>query len=389
MKRVPRVLRGANLSTPITFDLNIFMIKQLLRTAALAAVLSPSLFAQSFCWSENTVPTTVTAGQGVSCAAGAGGPHADNEFWRRYNPLARGMTSSFNVTDVLVGVEKAQATLGNQPATVSIFRDPTPGDPAPRANLVLLGSENFNIPNSALVIQTVTLTTPIAVNGIGADDLVVMISLPDATATTLDVYYPGANNLGQSSPTYLSSVGCGIAEPTDQALLGPFAGGDIIDVCGVQTTAGTTTYCTAKINSQGCSPAIGFSGAMSATAAAGFTLTATQELNNKVGLVLYSEFGRDATAFGPGGLLCVKAPTRRSKGFNSGGTPPPTADCTGVFSIDFNTFARGLLGTPPNPAAYLSLQGQVVTAQFWGRDPGIPAPDNFSLSNGIEFTVGP
>ncbi len=148
------------------------------------------------------------------------------------------------------------------------------------------------------------------------------------------------------------------------------------------------TYCTAKTNSLGCVPAIGSSGAASATATSGFWLTASNEINNKVGLVLYSEFGRDAAAFGPGGLLCVKAPTRRSKGFNAGGNPPPN-DCSGVFAIDFNAFGRGLLGTPPNPAAYLSIPGQLVTAQFWGRDPGFPVPDNFSLSNGLEFLICP
>ncbi len=150
-----------------------------------------------------------------------------------------------------------------------------------------------------------------------------------------------------------------------------------------------TAYCTGKVNSIGCTPAIGYSGSSSATATSGFFLTASNELNNKVGLVLYSEFGRDAAPFGPGGLLCVKAPTRRSKGFNAGGNPPPTVDCSGVFAIDFNAFAHGLLGTPPNPAAYLLIQGQTVTAQFWGRDNGFPLPDNFSLSNGLEFVVGP
>jgi hypothetical protein len=44
-------------------------------------------------------------------------------------------------------------------------------------------------------------------------------------------------------------------------------------------------------------------------------------------------------------------------------------DCSGVFTIEFNTFGRGLLGTPPTPDPYLSVPGQVVTARFSGRDP--------------------
>ena len=173
-----------------------------------------------------------------------------------------------------------------------------------------------------------------------------------------------------------------------------WAGGDTGSITGwAMDVNGPFTppvaYCTGKVNSAGCTPAISSTGNMSATCTQGFVLSANNELNNKVGLVLYSEFGRDASAFGPGGILCVKAPTRRSKGFNSCGSPAPVIDFSGVFAIDFNSFGRGLLGTPPNPAAYLSLPGQMVNAQFWGRDPGIPVPNNFSLSNGLEFFVGP
>ena len=158
---------------------------------------------------------------------------------------------------------------------------------------------------------------------------------------------------------------------------------------GTQDPTTPVIYCQGKVNSQNCTPSIAYSGVMSATASSGFVLSASNELNNKVGLVLYSEVGRDEITFGIGGTLCVKAPTRRSKGFNSGGNPPPTQDCSGVFAIDFNAFGRGLLGTPPTPAAYLSTMGTIVTAQFWGRDTGIAPPNNFSLSNAVQFSVGP
>ena len=170
-----------------------------------------------------------------------------------------------------------------------------------------------------------------------------------------------------------------------------------IEVEGLNNTAGsvngfqlvfaptTTTYCTAKVNSLGCVPAIGSSGGSSASASSGFVVQGLNVRNQKAGLLLYGSTGRDAVLF-TGGIRCVAAPIRRSIGLNSGGIALPTSDCSGVYSIDLNAFRAGSLGG--NPAAFLSAAGTTVDCQFWGRDPGFSAPNNTTLTDGLEFIVG-
>jgi len=144
-------------------------------------------------------------------------------------------------------------------------------------------------------------------------------------------------------------------------------------------------YCTPKTNSLTCVPSIGFVGIRAQRPDPDSPCSTPNVINNKPGLLIYTNAGRAAAPF-QGGFLCLNSPIKRSVSLNSGGNSPPN-DCSGVYGIDMNSFAVGSLGGLP--AAYLTLPGTIVDSQFWGRDPGFPTPGNSTLSNALEFTVGP
>ena len=159
-------------------------------------------------------------------------------------------------------------------------------------------------------------------------------------------------------------------------------------VCGVGTNVKAYRtpfgYCTAKLNSLGCTPAISSSGAHpSASASFGFTVQALNVRNQKPGLLLYGISGPANVPF-QAGFLCIFAPVRRASGVNSGGSASPANDCSGVYTIDFNTFIASGLGQPA-----LQVPGTDVVAQWWGRDPGFPAPNNSTLSDALGFVIQP
>jgi hypothetical protein len=137
------------------------------------------------------------------------------------------------------------------------------------------------------------------------------------------------------------------------------------------------TYCTAKANSQGCTPAIDAVGVPSASTPLPFRIKAELVLNNKAGLLFYGQ-APDAQPF-LGGLRCVASPVTRTAVQNSEGNPGPD-DCSGQFSFDFNHHIRH--GADPALVA-----GATVFAQYWYRDP--LATHSAGFSNAVSFVICP
>ena len=134
------------------------------------------------------------------------------------------------------------------------------------------------------------------------------------------------------------------------------------------------SYCTAKLNSQGCLPVIGSSGTPSLTTN-DFHVTATNVLNQKNGLLFWG-YARASNPY-QGGYLCVKAPLTRTPLQNTGGNAPPD-DCSG--NLDFHFSASYL-------ASRNVLAGERLFSQYWHRDPASPQPSG--LTRGLSFLVEP
>jgi hypothetical protein len=138
-----------------------------------------------------------------------------------------------------------------------------------------------------------------------------------------------------------------------------------------------STYCVGKVNSQGCTPAMGSSGFASASSAAPFDVRCSNALNLVNGLFFYSH-APQATQF-QGGTKCVASPFRRTPLLASGGIPGGV-NCSGVLSYDFNARIQSGVDTS------LVVSAEIFV-QCWSRDSA--SPSGTSLSNGLRFFINP
>ena len=162
---------------------------------------------------------------------------------------------------------------------------------------------------------------------------------------------------------------------------GPGAQGNGVDVYVRQykSTSGPHVYCTAKVNSQGCTPTIGFAGDPSATSGAPFLITGTNIINQKLGLMFYG-YDSSFTPF-QGSTICVKPPLRRMPGQNSGGSVSGN-DCSGTLSTDFNVRIR-------SGSDSLLVPGATISTRWYYRDPHDAAGYGTGLTDALRFAICP
>ncbi|MEO6709482.1 MAG: hypothetical protein ABI054_02010 [Planctomycetota bacterium] len=139
------------------------------------------------------------------------------------------------------------------------------------------------------------------------------------------------------------------------------------------------SYCTAKLNSLGCTPVITSAGQPRAAGATdAFFLSASNVRSHSAGLLVWSLQGQAAIPFA-GGILCIAPPIHRSPIPSSGGSFP-VIDCSGAQSFRVSQSWM---------ATHAITPGTLVCAQFWSRDPGFAAPNNVGMSDAIRFTAAP
>jgi hypothetical protein len=149
-----------------------------------------------------------------------------------------------------------------------------------------------------------------------------------------------------------------------------------------QACAAISTYCTAGLSTNFCTPSMSAVGTPRAGASSGFTLRCNGLEGQRAALLFHGINGRAAVPWGNGGssYLCMQPPTQRTVSTNSGGT---TGMCDGSYSLDWLAWMAanpGALGSP--------LQaGATFQAQVWYRDP--PAVKTTNLSAAIEFSICP
>jgi subtilisin-like proprotein convertase family protein len=154
----------------------------------------------------------ITALNSVSC--NAGGLHTDNSYVRRFTLGDFGITSDFQVQQVEVGVETATGTGGTQPVTVNLYTW-DPSDPFTFANFTEIGTADVSVPDQSATI----LTVPVTGTAPAGSTLVVELFTPNGQ-TAGHSFFVGSNADGQTDASFLAAADCGVAEPTDTAVLG-------------------------------------------------------------------------------------------------------------------------------------------------------------------------
>src|SRR5699024_718157 len=138
----------------------------------------------------------------VACATDIG-LTGDNGYLRTFTLSDFAIADDFEVTEVSFGVEAVN--LG--PSTVTVRLCTLDGDTLTYDNLTQIGSAEVTLQPQTLQMVTV----PVTARAPAGSTLVVELDAPDTSTTS--GFFAGSNAEGESAPSYLRSVACGMPEP--------------------------------------------------------------------------------------------------------------------------------------------------------------------------------
>jgi hypothetical protein len=197
-------------------------------------------------------PNTVTGGNSILCLdTGPPLANADNGYWRSFVLTDFGITIDLFVTMVEIGIESATSGdgTGTQPLTCNLYiTDGVAPFPAGfPGSLSLIGTHSMDVPDQALTLFQI----PVIGSATAGSELVVEIAIPNTVGGENHLFFIGSNALGQTAPSYISSVDCGSGVPDDLADIGFPNMHIVMSVTGNEVVPVELTSFTAIVNKDG------------------------------------------------------------------------------------------------------------------------------------------
>ena len=170
---------------------------------------------------------TITDLTGVGC--NTSGTTTENSYFRVFDLSMAELSGPLNVTSVDIGIEETARWDADVESNVRLY---TLDGNFRMANLTLIGEAIYEITDDD---ELTIVNAPVSAEAAANEILVVEWNVPDLQAEGSSVFF-GANNAGQTGPTYMMAADCGFVEPTDLAVMGFADVAWVLNVNGTEVT---------------------------------------------------------------------------------------------------------------------------------------------------------
>jgi len=203
-------------------------------------VVASFLFMQLIISQELTNSSSLKVLDGHSISCNSDGITRENTFYRLFNPEDFGIFSAYHINTFEFGIEKLSgAPNEGYPVTISIYSYKSDDDDFPdEDDLKLRGEVTEMLTNQSLTVHAVNINAVIPAN----QKFVVTVFVPSdvkADGGNGKVRFEiGANNAGESTPSYILAEECSITSPVTFASQGRSDVHLVMNMIGTSSTAG-------------------------------------------------------------------------------------------------------------------------------------------------------